>query len=105
MKVIAIDFDGCICTNRYPDIGTPNWEVIHKALEEKSNGAKLILWTCRMDNYLQDAVNACKEWGLEFDAINDNIQEWKDAWGDNPRKVGANEYWDDKAICYIAKEV
>ena len=46
---IAIDFDGILCQNAYPDIGDPNWDTIHQALKEQSNGAKLILWTCRED--------------------------------------------------------
>lgn len=98
LRVIAIDFDGCLCTNRYPDIGEPNWNIIKEAIDEKLNGSKLILWTCRVDSDLENAISACKEWGLEFDAINDNIQEWKDFWKNNTRKVGATEYWDDKAV-------
>ena len=38
---IAIDFDGILCQNAYPDIGDPNWDTIHQALKEQSNGAKL----------------------------------------------------------------
>ena len=45
MKAIAIDFDGCICTNAFPNIGTPNRSVINKALAEQAAGAGLILWT------------------------------------------------------------
>lgn len=33
-----------------------------------------------------------------FDAINDSLPEWKDHFGTYPRKIGADEYWDDKAI-------
>lgn len=36
---IAIDFDGILCQNAYPDIGDPNWDTIHQALKEQSNGA------------------------------------------------------------------
>ena len=97
-RVIAIDFDGCICTNNYPDIGNPNWNVINDAISEKLNGSKLILWTCRCGEDLEKAIEACKKWGLEFDSVNDNIKEWKDFWNNNTRKVGANEYWDDKAV-------
>lgn len=46
-KVIAIDFDGTLCENKYPEIGLPRWGVIFKALSEQENGAALILWTCR----------------------------------------------------------
>lgn len=97
-KVIAIDFDGCLCDHRFPDIGEPHWGVIRKALDEKKHGARLILWTCRDGAFLDAAINACKSWGLEFDAINDSTEDWKVRFGSNPRKVGATEYWDDRAV-------
>lgn len=70
---IAIDFDGILCQNAYPDIGDPNWDTIHQALKEQSNGAKLILWTCREGRSLERAVAACAGWGLTFDAVNENL--------------------------------
>lgn len=97
-KAIAVDFDGCICSDAYPDIGTPNWTVIDGLNAEQAAGAGLILWTCREGALLEKAVDACKEWGLEFDAVNENLSSWIDRWGNDPRKVGATEYWDDKAI-------
>ena len=39
-KVIAIDFDGTLCTNAYPEIGEPNWPVIFAAKAEQEKGAK-----------------------------------------------------------------
>lgn len=98
IKVIAIDFDGVICTNKYPKIGDPNWDIIDAAIEKQENGAKLVLWTCRCDEYLQEAIDACEKWGLKFDAINDNVEELKSLFGDNPRKVSATEYWDDHNV-------
>ena len=53
MKAIAIDFDGCICTNAFPNIGAPNRSVIDKAIAEQAAGAGLILWTCREGELLQ----------------------------------------------------
>lgn len=97
-KTIAVDFDGCLCENRFPFVGAPNWSVINEAKERQRNGDKLILWTCRTGVYLEDAITACKQWGLTFDAINDSTEEWKQMFGNNPRKVGANEYWDDRAV-------
>ena len=38
-KVIAIDFDGCLCRDRYPAVGPPNWEVIRRARAEQDSGA------------------------------------------------------------------
>lgn len=68
-EAIAIDFDGCLCVDAYPDIGAPNLAVIAKAKERQAAGAGLILWTCREGKLLEDAVAACAEWGLRFDAI------------------------------------
>lgn len=35
-KAIAIDFDGCLCANAYPDIGAPNWEITSQRRQSKS---------------------------------------------------------------------
>lgn len=97
-KAIAIDFDGCLCENKYPAIGVPYWTVINMALDEQRNGAGLILWTCREGELLEQAIAACKSWGLTFEAVNESLPEWISAWGTRPRKVGATEYWDDRAL-------
>lgn len=97
-KAIAIDFDGCLCSDAYPAIGKPCWNVINKALLEQKNGAGLILWTCREGELLEAALAACGQWGLAFDAVNESLSEWIEAFGTCPRKVGATEYWDDRAV-------
>lgn len=97
-KVIAVDFDGCLCHNAFPEIGAPHWDVIAKARQEQKDGAGLILWTCREGRLLQEAIEACSIWGLEFDAVNDSLPEWIKEYGNSPRKVGATEYWDDRAV-------
>ena len=50
MKAIAIDFDGCICTNAFPNIGAPNRSVIDKAIAEQAAGAGLILGRVNCSN-------------------------------------------------------
>lgn len=97
-KIIALDYDGTLALDSYPQAGNPNWPIIERAKAEQDAGAKLILWTCREGEELQTAVDACKLWGLEFDAVNDNLPEMQAAWGNNPRKIFANEYWDDRAV-------
>lgn len=97
-KAIAIDFDGCLCTNAWPEIGDPNWPTIERAKQEQEAGAGLILWTCREGELLEQAIQACESWGLRFDAINESLPEWIESWGTRPRKVGATEYWDDRAV-------
>lgn len=97
-KAIAIDFDGCLCDNAWPDIGAPHMDVINAAIAEQENGAALILWTCRVGGLLEAAVDWCSSFGLEFDAVNENLPERISAYGNNCRKVNADEYWDDLAV-------
>ena len=97
-KAIAVDFDGCLCSDAWPEIGAPNWDVIIRARQEQQAGAGLILWTCREGELLNQAVEACARWGLQFDAINESLPEWVEFYGNRPRKVGATEYWDDKGV-------
>lgn len=78
--------------------GEPNWEVINRAIDEGRRGAGLILWTCREGQLLEEAVAACTQWGLRFDAINESLPDWIEAFGTRPRKIGATEYWDDRAV-------
>lgn len=96
-RAIAIDFDGCLCANAYPEIGAPHWNIIAAAVEEQKRGTGIILWTCREGELLEAALDACSRWGLHFDAVNDSLPAWKEFYGNNTRKVGADEYWDDKA--------
>lgn len=101
-KIIAVDFDGTLCENKYPEIGKPITPVIESLLEEQKNGAKIILWTCRCDDDLNGAVEWCKEQGIIFDAVNDHLPEMKEKFHNNTRKVFATEYWDDKAVNIIS---
>jgi len=97
-RTIAVDFDGTICANAFPSIGEPNQSVIRRLLEERKRGSALILWTCREGKLLEAALLACRKWGLTFDAVNESTKEWIQRYGNNPRKIGADEYWDDKAV-------
>ena len=95
--IIAVDFDGTLCENQWPEIGLPNTKLIKELIYRRKQGDKLILWTNRVDDKLENAVNWCKEQGLEFDAINDNLPEIVESFGSNSRKVFANIYIDDRA--------
>ena len=97
-KAIAIDFDGCLCEDGWPGIGRPNPAVIEAALHEQRKGAALILWTCRSGPLLDDAVRFCRKYGLEFDAVTENLPERIERYGTDCRKISADEYWDDHAL-------
>lgn len=37
-SVIAVDFDGCLCENQWPEVGAPLWPVIEAAKQRKIEG-------------------------------------------------------------------
>jgi len=100
-KIIAVDFDGTLCESKWPEIGAPRKDVIRELIKQQAEGAKLILWTCRSDKLLDEAVTWCLDEGLVFDAVNDNIPEMIQMFGNNSRKVSATEYWDDKSVLVV----
>lgn len=97
-KIIAVDFDGTLCENRFPEIGKPNFVLIEGLRELRKAGNKIILWTCRVDHWLEEAVGWCKALGLEFDEVNNNLPEKIEKWGNDTRKIYADIYIDDKAM-------
>lgn len=96
--IIAVDFDGTLVEDKFPEIGAIKSHTWDKALRAKFNGSKLILWTSRDNGNLKAAVEFCKNNGLEFDAINENLKEVQELFNNDTRKVFADEYWDDKAV-------
>lgn len=96
-KTIAVDFDGTIVQNAYPDIGKPiifAFETLKKIQEE---GNLLILWTYRSGNKLQEAVDFCKSNGIEFYAVNKSYPEELMS-GSISRKIHADLFIDDRNI-------
>ena len=108
-KIIGVDFDGTLSkTINYPTPGEPIQEVIDYLLDQQRKGAKLILITMREGIFLKYAIDWCKEQGLEFDAINDNLDYMKEFFQNNPRKIFVNEYIDDMnigGIDFILQEI
>ena len=96
--VIAVDFDGTLCENKYPDIGEPIQPIIDFCKNMKADGHKLILWTCREGELLAKAIVWCFEHRLFFDAYNENLKERIEQYGTDPRKIGADFYMDDRNI-------
>lgn len=96
-KVLAIDFDGTIVEHKYPEIGKEMLFAFAtlKALQQK--GHKLILWTIRTGALLDEAVNYCREHGVEFYAVNKNYPE--ETLDENTsRKLNADIFIDDRMI-------
>jgi len=104
--IAAIDYDGTLFGGSFEDKGDPFIDVINKAKEFKENGAEVVLWTCREGLKLHEAIVRCKEFGLEFDAINDNSPSQvhflqkvlrSDGYVFCHRKIYADIYVDDKS--------
>lgn len=103
-KIIAVDFDGTLFASDYPEILRPIDTVIRWCHKKKHEGCCLILWTCREGEALEEAVDACRSVGLEFDYINQNAPEIIELHGGSDcRKIYADIYLDDHAIC--SKEI
>lgn len=96
--IIAVDFDGTLCANAWPNIGAPRKGVIDYVIRRRQNGAKIILWTSRTGELLKDAVEWCADHGITFDAVNENLPEIIEYYGTDPRKITADEYLEDKAV-------
>ncbi len=95
--IIAVDFDGTLCEDRFPDIGIPNFALMNELISKRKEGYKLILWTCRNGEDLEAAVSFCRFHHLEFDAVNNNLPQIIERYGGDSRKIYADIYIDDKA--------
>lgn len=96
--VYAVDFDGTLCESIWPGIGSPNLYLINHLIKRRKQGHKVILWSCREGERLQEAVEWCRRFGLDFDAVNENIPEMIEWQGGDSRKIAADVYIDDKAV-------
>ena len=96
-EIIAIDFDGTLVTDEYPDIGSINQDLIDFI---KNNRDKyiFILNTLRKGVYLEQAISFLKDvCEVEFDYINENTDELILKYG-NSRKIAATYYIDDRNL-------
>ena len=96
-KVIAVDFDGTVVEHKYPAIGKEMLFAFAtlKALHKK--GHKLILWTYRVGEPLREAVEYCKQNGIEFYAVNKNFPD--EVMDENvARKINADIFIDDRNV-------
>lgn len=104
-EFVAVDFDGTICADAFPEVGAPNRAVIDYVKRLAADGSKIILYTSRENGtrkLLDEAVAFCKEQGIPLYAVNENPGNPNAAKiGLKPsdgRKVYADLYIDDKAI-------
>lgn len=97
---IAVDFDGTIVEHRYPEIGEElpfATETLKMLIKDRH---KLILWSVREGKLLDDAVNWCRERGVEFYAVNRDYPEENGKESNNffSRKLKVDMFIDDRNI-------
>ncbi len=100
MATIAVDFDGTIVEHRYPEIVAERPFAIDTRRILIDDRHKLILWSVREGKLLEDAVEWCRQRGVEFYAINRDYPE--ETTENNPhfsRKLNTIDYFiDDRNI-------
>src|SRR5690606_2937589 len=94
---IAVDFDGTIVEDEYPQIGRPIIFAFDTLKKLQDNGHRLILWTYRKGRALEEAVKFCEENGIVFYAVNKSFPEEKFDISYS-RKINADVFIDDRNI-------
>lgn len=97
--IIAVDFDGTIVEHKYPAIGKEipfATDTLKQLIREHH---KLILWSVREGDLLQEAVDWCRERGVEFFAVNKDFpEEQQTAEHHFSRKIKADIFIDDRNL-------
>ena len=97
--IIAVDFDGTIVEHRYPAIGKERPFATDTLKKLIKDGHRLILWTVREGRLLDEAVEFCRERGVEFYAVNrDYPEEEKEHNKHYSRKLKADVWIDDRNV-------
>lgn len=103
--IIAVDFDGVLCENQFPEIGPPNYEVVSLVREMMDAGHEVVLWTSRNGQELKNAVKWCDDRGLHFCAVNEpapsNAEAYEGMYEVPTRKIYADVYIDDHNLEYV----
>ncbi len=95
---IAVDFDGTIVTHEYPNIGKELPFAVETLRQLQRDGHKIILWSVREGQLLEDAIEWCRARGLEFYASNKDYPEETRQDKHYSRKLKAELFIDDRNL-------
>lgn len=98
MMIIAVDFDGTIVEHQYPRIGKEKPFAIATLKRLQNEGHRIVLWTVREGKLLQQAVDFCRERGLEFYTVNTNFSDEHPEEPGYSRKIKADIFIDDRNL-------
>lgn len=94
--ILAIDFDGTIVEDKYPEIGQMRPKAA-KVIGRLKKDYFLILNTCRTGEKLNEALSFLDRHGIQFDLVNKNHPALIEKYGDT-RKIFADYYIDDRNL-------
>jgi hydroxymethylpyrimidine pyrophosphatase-like HAD family hydrolase len=100
-KIIAVDFDGTLVKELDKAYLATQFELMPNAKEVINwmyDKFYIILWTCRNEKFLQNAVDFLNKNAIVFHAINENA-DFLDF--ETSPKIYADVYIDNRAMCEI----
>ena len=95
---IAVDFDGTIVEDKYPQIGKERPFAVATLKQLMKDGHYLILWTVRKGEKLDDAVKWCEDRGIRFFAVNKDYADDELDQLHHSRKIKADLFIDDRSV-------
>ena len=99
METTAVDFDGTIVTHEYPAIGEEIPFATETLRQLTAEGHQLILWSVREGETLDEAVEWCRQRGIEFWAVNrDYPEETVENNNHYSRKLKVDLFIDDRNV-------
>ena len=97
--IIAVDFDGTIVEHEYPKIGKEKIFATETLRQLINDGHRLILGTVREGELLDEAVEWCRQRGVEFYAVNKDFPDENISKNEQfSRKIKADVWIDDLNI-------
>jgi len=120
-RILAVDFDGTICEDAFPEIGAPREAVIAAMRDLHHRGWKIIIHTCRANQGPvaegDSAKNRFARLREMLDWLRRHAVPFDKVWGlklcgpalieDAPNEIGkpaADVYWDDRALNVNAEQ-
>lgn len=98
MLTLAIDFDGTIVENAFPEVGALRLNVVQVINRLHREGYKIVINTCRTGQHEMDARMCLMDNGIPFDYLNENTAELIAEFPEESRKLSADLYIDDRNL-------
>lgn len=99
--IIAVDFDGTIVENKYPEIGDPIPGAIGILQAWKARGHTIIINSCRSGVHQAQMEAWLIRNHVAHDYINENDPARTEQYGSDCRKISADIYIDDHDVSMI----